>query len=190
MRILGIFLSFFGGMMWGAFGGWLLPEQAETVLLWCLLLWAGATAGCTKATSRRSLINGIIISVLGTVGSLAGALICGMVLGVSPSLSFAAGGSMGWYTLGGAVIHEALGPAAGTVVFCAALCRELSGFICIPLLLRRGWEGAAVAWAGATAEDTSLTLYVPAGGEVVSAAVISGSLCSLLVPILLQGAVL
>lgn len=121
------------------------------------------------------------------VGGTLGALVGGMLIGISPPVALATGAASGFYSYSGVVVAEAVGAEAGAIAFLTNFLRELLSFFIIPVLgVRLKGSLAALAPGGATTMDTTLPVIVRAlGRDAAAIALINGSLVSLLVPLVL-----
>ena len=78
-------------------------------------------------------------------------------------------------------------PAQEAVAFLGNLLREMFSFLCIPWVAKHLNHYTAIAPAGATSEDTTLSMLVRyTREEIVVLAVINGVLCSAAVPVLIR----
>ena len=92
---------------------------------------------------------------------------------------------MGWYSLSGIVIGDALGPAWGGVAFLNDVIREIIALAIIPLLISQR-PAMAIGYGGATAMDFTLPVIRSSGGlGCVPVAIASGFILSFLSPILM-----
>lgn len=121
------------------------------------------------------------------VGGTLGALVGGLLLGISPTVALATGAASGFYSYSGVVVAEVVGAEAGAIVFLTNFFRELLSFFIIPVLaVRLKGSLAAMAPGGASIMDTTLPVVVRSlGTEAAPIALVTGSLVSLLVPLVL-----
>lgn len=177
------------------FGRWVMPGSWETQLdnvttaaLCLMLLGVGIDIGSRKETWRRLWAMGIrvlIVPVLVCAGSLAGALLAGVVLGLPANESTAIGAGFGWYSLSGVLLAKIYSVETGALAFLTNVSRELMAFLLIPLLAARLGKMAAVAPGGATTMDTTLPLIARVTDpDTAIIALVNGTVLSSLVPVL------
>ena len=94
------------------------------------------------------------------LGSLAGGALCTALNPFSLGANLAVSAGMGWYSLSGVLLGEALGADIGAVSFLSNLIREFLSFLLIPLAVKTLNSYAAIALAGATSEDTALPVLI------------------------------
>lgn len=124
---------------------------------------------------------GIVLGSL--LGGLAGSIVLNMPL--RESLCISAG--MGWYSLSGILLTDLISPEIGTIAFLSNILREILTFLLIPLLAKYLNGYTAIAPAGATSSDTSLSVLMKyTNEEVAMLGVINGVLCTAVIPILIQ----
>ena len=75
----------------------------------------------------------------------------------------------------------------GSITFLSNLMREIFSFFCIPLVAKYLNYLTCIAPAGATSEDTTLSMMIKyTNEETVVLSVLNGMICSTLVPILIN----
>lgn len=178
-----------------AFGRWLMPgtwvpqlDQVTTVALCFMLVGVGIDIGSQKESWRRLWTMGprvLIVPVLVCAGSLAGAILAGLVLGMPANESTAIGAGFGWYSLSGVMLAKIYNVETGALAFLTNVSRELMAFFLIPLLAARLGKIAAVAPGGATTMDTTLPLIARVTDpDTAVIALVNGTVLSSLVPVL------
>ncbi len=178
-----------------ALGHWLLPEQVvqyldtvTTTALYLMLFGIGIDLGRQKEVWVRLWNMGwkvLWLPVLIATGSLAGAAVAGLLIGLPFNESTAIGAGFGWYSLSGVLIAEIYNVETGALAFITNVARELLTFLLVPLVARYIGRFSAVAPGGATAMDTTLPVITKAtGSDMAVIAFISGSVLTTLVPIL------
>jgi uncharacterized membrane protein YbjE (DUF340 family) len=118
------------------------------------------------------------------LGSIAGSVLGGFVLGLPINESSAIGAGFGWYSLS-AIVLSKYSAEVGALAFITNVCREVFALVSIPYIARYIGKLEAIAPAGATAMDTSLPIIskaTDANTAVIS--FITGVVLSTLVPIL------
>lgn len=186
-----ILLSMAVGIASGRFLPFLRPLKGSlgllvTIGLCVMLLAAGFDIGRNKET-LQNLKNsgwGLLVVPLGVVvGSLGATMLLGPLIGMKAMRAGAVGAGFGWYTFSGVALAS-VDVRLGAVAFLTNILRELLAFLVIPIVAKRFGPFSAVAPAGATAMDTTLTVIVrstyPANAIV---AFTSGVVLSLLVPL-------
>lgn len=164
-------------------------EKFSEWALMLLLLLIGIQMRNSGMRLRQILLNrwGMTIAIGVMLSSWLGALIAALVLSLPATHALAMASSFGWYSLSGILVADKLGPVMGSAAFLNDLGRELIAILIIPLLMRRH-PSAAIGYGGATALDFTLPVIQRSGGVgVVSVAIVSGFILSLLGPILILG---
>ncbi|AQS59748.1 lysine exporter LysO family protein [Desulforamulus ferrireducens] len=178
-----------------ALGHWLFPQQlvqyldtVTTTALYLMLFGIGIDLGRQKEVWLKLWQMGwkvLWIPFLIATGSLAGAALAGLFLGLPFNESTAIGAGFGWYSLSGVLIAEMYNVETGALAFITNVTRELLTFLVVPLVARYIGRFSAVAPGGATAMDTTLPVITKAAGnDMAVVAFISGSVLTTLVPIL------
>ncbi|ABO50838.1 protein of unknown function DUF340, membrane [Desulforamulus reducens MI-1] len=178
-----------------ALGHWVIPAQyiqqldyVTTTSLYLLLLAIGIDLGRQKEVWVRLWNMGwkvLLIPVLVAVGSLAGAVVTGLFIGLPFNESSAIGAGFGWYSLSGILIAEIYNVETGTLAFMTNVARELLTFITVPLVARYIGRLSTVAPGGATTMDTTLPVVTQAtDSDMAVVAFINGSILTALVPVL------
>ena len=178
-----------------AAGYWLLPEvmgpylnPITTTSLYLLLFGIGIDLGRQREVWSKLWSMGwkvLLLPVLVALGSLAGAAVSGLILGLPFNESTAIGAGFGWYSLSGVLIAEIYRVETGALAFMTNVARELLTFISVPLVARYIGRFSAVAPGGATTMDTTLPLITKAtDADMAVIAFINGSVLSTLVPLL------
>ena len=178
-----------------ALGHWLIPEQyiqhmggITTTALYLLLFTIGIDLGRQKEIWIRLWHMGwriFLLPLLVAVGSLAGASITGLFIGLPLNEASAIGAGFGWYTLSGVLLAKIYNVETGTLALITNMARELLTFVTVPLVARYIGKFAAVAPGGATTMDTTLPLVTKAtDSDMAIIAFINGSILTALVPVL------
>jgi uncharacterized membrane protein YbjE (DUF340 family) len=127
----------------------------------------------------------LLLPVFIAVGSVLGALVAGILLGMNPAHAMAIGAGFGWYSLSGVMLTGLVGAQIGTMALLSNVFRELLAIMIMPLVVRYFGKLAAVAPGGATSMDTTLPIVVKyAGSEMSVIAFVSGFTLSVLVIVL------
>ncbi len=153
-----------------------------------LLLGVGVEIGQSETawrTLRRLGPRVLWVPVAVAAGSLAGAVIAGWGVGLTPSRAAVVGAGFGWYSLSGVMVARLVNLDLGTLAFLANLLRELLALLVTPLVARSLGGIAASAPGGATTMDVTLPVVARAvGPEGALVAFVSGAVLSGLVPVL------
>lgn len=182
------------GVVWGSFGPAgtpldLISDNSE-LILYALMFFVGISIGLNKTILqkiREYHIKVFIIPFGIVVGSVAAGVVCGLLTGVGVRNGAAIAGGMGWYSLAGVMLTEMAGAQMGSVAFLSNLMREMLSFFSIPWISRHLNYYSCIAPAGATSEDTTLSMMVRyTSEEVVVMSVFNGILCSAVVPVLIR----
>jgi len=174
--------------------GWLPPaliallDPVGTVALVTLMFGIGVTVGHNRqvwAQAKSLGLRPLLLPLLVAVGSLAGAVVSGAVIGLPLRMAGAIGAGFGWYSLSGVLLTGLAGPEIGALAFLSNVCRELLAVVLIPILVHRAGLFLAIAPGGATTMDTTLPVLVRAAGPGIALpAFIHGAILTALVPIL------
>ena len=173
-----------------AAAAWLafLPDHSEA-LLDLLMVSVGLSVGMRRgllAIIRHYHVKILVIPAGIIAGSLAGGLVCALLLDYPAAQALSIAGGLGWYSLAGVAIGNLAGPELGSIAFLASLMREIFSFFLIPYVARFAGPWTAIAPAAATSEDTTLPMLIRyTNEETVVFAVVNGILCSAAVPFLI-----
>lgn len=177
------------------FGSLLLsPEMAasmDTLMSYALILLlvsVGIEVGTNKIVFRKIREYHVKILVIPfgvAVGSIAGGVLLGILLGDAPNVSAAIASGLGFYSVSAVILRELGGSNLGTLAFMTNVFRELLAFLLIPLIAKYLGYYTAIAPSGATAMDTTLPAIAKSTDhETALMAVITGVVLTALVPIL------
>ena len=182
------------GVAWGSFGPAGTPldliSDNSDLILYALMCFVGISIGLNKTILqkiREYHIKVFIIPFGIVVGSVAAGVVCSLLTGVGARNGAAIAGGMGWYSLAGVMLTEMAGAQMGSVAFLSNLMREMLSFFSIPWISRHLNYYSCIAPAGATSEDTTLSMMVRyTSEEVVVMSVFNGIICSAVVPVLIR----
>ena len=152
---------------------------------------AGIEIGSNRDILKRvcnlhSAVLAISIPAAVAVGSVIGAALIGMAVGLSLYDAVLVGSGFGWYSFSSVVISAMYSTEIGTVSFLANMLRELSAFFLIPLLVRVH-KLLALAPSGAATMDSGLPVVIKYTNlHVGMYSFINGLVLTLIVPVLLS----
>jgi uncharacterized membrane protein YbjE (DUF340 family) len=152
-----------------------------------LLLFVGIDIGKQKNIVNEIKEMGVtilVIPILIGLGSIVGAMIGGLLLGMPFNESGSVGAGFGWYSLAPVILSD-YSSSLSAVAFLSNLIREVLAIITVPFIAKYIGYIEAVAPGGATSMDTTLpiiTKYTDSKTAVL--AFISGVVLSTLVPII------
>lgn len=159
-------------------------------ILYLLMFSVGISVGLHKGILveiRRHHIKILVIPLGIIIGSLAGGLLCGLIMHYPLNQAISVAGGLGWYSLSGVAIGNFAGVKLGSIAFLSNLIREIGAFFMIPFLSRHFNSYTCIAPAAATSEDTTLTMIIRhTNEETVVFSVLNGILCSAFVPVLIS----
>ena len=159
-------------------------------VLYLLMFSVGISVGMYRglAAKIREYHLRIFIIPAGVIfGSVAGGVLCAMLLHMPWNYGAAIAGGMGWYSLAGATIGRLVGAEMGSVAFLSNLMREIFSCLIIPCIALKLNYYTSIAPAGATSEDTTLPMMLKyTNEETVVLSVLNGMICSLLVPVIIS----
>jgi len=178
-----------------ALGRWVLPgnlighlDTLTTSALCLMLVGIGIDLGSQKEAWSRLRSMGwriMLVPILVAAGSLGGAVVAGLFLGMPLREASAVGAGFGWYSLSGVLLSKIYSVEAGALAFLTNVMREIISFIIIPLLAARIGRLAAVAPGGATTMDTTLPLIArTTDPDTTVIALVNGTTLSAMVPLL------
>lgn len=163
-------------------------DKLMSYALMMLLFSVGIEVGTNKTVFRKIKeyhIRILVIPLGVAVGSIAGGLLLGLMLGIPLHEAGAVASGFGFYSVSAVILREMGGSQLGTVAFMTNMIREVLSFLLIPLVAKYCSNYAAIAPSGATAMDTTLPAIAKATNqETALMAVISGVVLTALVPIL------
>lgn len=189
--IIGMLIGYFGirQMFAGNMDGFdNAAGLAIKIGLCILLLFVGIDLGLdgTVIESIRTVGFRILAFPLATVvGTLAGALIAGLLLKLTPREALAVGAGFGWYTLAPGIIMDAGYLTASAISFLHNVMREMTAILFIPLVASKIGYIETTCMPGAAAMDVCLPIVEKATkGEIAVYSFVSGVILSVLVPVL------
>lgn len=178
------------GVLCGQF--WLdLPVEtvdlSAKIALCVLVFSVGLDIGHNReifAHLKKMNIKVLLIPLGIVVGSLGGGVLVGMAFGFPFSIAGGISSGFGWYSLSAIMLNEMVSPQVGTISFLVNVFREIMAILLIPLLAKYLNVYTAIAPAGATSMDTTLSFIKKYTNEEVAViAVVNGVLLSALVPV-------
>ena len=165
-------------------------SQLADYALIVLMFSVGISVGENKLLFRKMREYNVRVLVI-PIGIVAGSLLGGVAGSIAlqmplrESLCISAG--MGWYSLSGVLLTDLISAEIGTIAFLSNILREILTFLLIPVLAKCLNGYTAIAPAGATSSDTSLSILMKyTDEEVTMMAVINGVLCTSVIPILIN----
>ncbi len=155
-----------------------------------LMFSVGISVGENKLLFRKMQeynVRVIVIPVGIVIGSLLGGIAGSIALQMPLRESLCISAGMGWYSLSGVLLTELISAEIGTIAFLSNIIREILTFLLIPILAKCLNGYTAIAPAGATSSDTSLSIIMKyTDEEVAMMAVINGVICTSLIPVLIN----
>ena len=119
------------------------------------------------------------------VGTLMGAGLSGVLMGLSLKEALAVGAGFGWYTLAPGIIMEAGYITASAISFLHNVMRELFSILFIPLVAQKIGYIETTGMPGAAAMDVCLPIVEKATRSYIAVySFVSGVILSILVPVL------
>ncbi|SES71842.1 Membrane protein of unknown function [Natronincola peptidivorans] len=186
-----IILSVALGIIIGIF---VFPQAAEAYMgimidigLCLLLFFVGIDIGKQGNILKKIKKMGfkvLLVPLMVAIGSISGAILGGLLLGLPINEAGAIGAGFGWYSLSAIELskHSA---ELGALAFITNISREVIALISIPFIAKYIGRLEAIAPAGATAMDTTLPVISRStDGNIAVIAFITGVALSSLVPIL------
>lgn len=176
-----------GGLQWPALD--FLTSHTDAVL-YLLMFSVGISVGMYRglaAKIRQYHLRIFLIPAGIMLGSVAGGVLCALLLQMPWNYGAAIAGGMGWYSLAGATIGRLAGAEMGSVAFLSNLMREIFSYLIIPCIALKLNYYTSIAPAGATSEDTTLPMMLKyTNEETVVLSVLNGMICSLFVPVIIS----
>ena len=158
-------------------------------LLYFLMFSVGISVGLHRGIAagiRQYHVKILLIPVGIIAGSLAGGILCGLLMDYPVNQAISIAGGLGWYSLAGVSISNLAGAEAGSIAFLSNLMREIGAFFMIPYISRHFNVSTCIAPAAATSEDTTLPMLMRyTNEETVVLSVFNGIICSAAVPVLI-----
>lgn len=189
--ILTVAVAFAVGILWGFMTDWGDMQLASYIIE---LAMAGIYIGIgvsmkfaiqSLIRQKKKALRIIIVPLLVTAGSIIGGLITALVSGYDLVNAAGIGGTMGYYSLGAAMISREAGFTTGLVAFLTGLLREVLTFVIAPLLARFS-RLAPIAMGGATTMDVTLPVMKQClDEEYTLLAFFNGVILSIIVPVFL-----
>lgn len=179
---LGIICGYF--MFKGSDLSWL--DTALTISLILLYTSVGVSLADNKAVFgyiKRLGLRVLLMPLAVFIGSVAGGLAVGVLLGVPAEWSMISGSGMGYYSLTGAFMTENYGIEAGTYGFMVNVLRDVFTVALLPVL-RKISKGSPIASGAGGCMDTMLVPVTSVvGPELGMVAIISGTVITFVVPV-------
>ncbi len=165
-------------------------SQVADYALIVLMFSVGISVGENKLLFRKMReynVRVLVIPVGIVIGSLLGGVAGSIALQMPLRESLCISAGMGWYSLSGVLLTDLISAEIGTIAFLSNILREILTFLLIPVLAKYLNGYTAIAPAGATSSDTSLSILIKyTDEEVAMMAVINGVLCTSVIPILIN----
>lgn len=141
--------------------------------------------GTVVENFKRVGIRILVFPAVVVIGTLVGAGISGMLMGLSLKESLAVGAGFGWYTLAPGIIMEAGYITASAVAFLHNVMRELLSILFIPLVAQKIGFIETTGMPGAAAMDVCLPIVEKSTrSDIAVYSFVSGVTLSILVPVL------
>lgn len=176
-----------GGLQWPVVD--FLTSHTDAVL-YLLMFSVGISVGMYRglaAKIRQYHLRIFLIPAGIMLGSVAGGVLCALLLHMPWNYGAAIAGGMGWYSLAGATIGRLAGAEMGSVAFLSNLMREIFSYLIIPCIALKLNYYTSIAPAGAISEDTTLPMMLKyTNEETVVLSVLNGMICSLFVPVIIS----
>lgn len=119
------------------------------------------------------------------LGSLAGALISGQILGMNTNEALAVGSGFGWYTLAPGIIMDAGYVQTSAIAFLHNVTRELAAIVLIPTVANKVGYIECCGMGGAAAMDVTLPVAEKATNPSIAIySFVLGVVLTIMVPIL------
>jgi uncharacterized membrane protein YbjE (DUF340 family) len=165
-----------------------LSSNLDTVLtaVLCLLLFVIGVDlsqnGNIVSEIKRMGARLLLVPLLIAAGSIVGALVVSLLIGLTPQYGMAIGAGFGWYSLSSVLLAPISFGEIGIMALLANVLREMLSIVMLPFVVKYLGKTAAVAPGGATTMDTTLPFVVKyAGSEMSILSLVSGVILSLLV---------
>lgn len=159
-------------------------------LLYFLMFSVGISVGLHRgivAGVRQYHVKILLIPCGIIIGSLAGGVLCGLLMDYPVNQAVSIAGGLGWYSLAGVSVSNLAGAEAGSIAFLSSLMREIGAFFMIPYISRHFNACTCIAPAAATSEDTTLPMLIRyTNEETVVLSVFNGIICSAAAPVLIS----
>ena len=165
-------------------------SQVADYALILLMFSVGISVGENKLLFRKMQeynVRVLVIPIGIVIGSLLGGIAGSIALQMPLRESLCISAGMGWYSLSGVLLTDLISAEIGTIAFLSNILREILTFLLIPVLAKYLNGYTAIAPAGATSSDTSLSILMKyTDEEAAMMAVINGVLCTSFIPILIN----
>ncbi len=181
------------GLLAGVLG--IVPPSIESnldtliLVMLCLLLFViGLDMSQNRSVIKEIKRIGwkmILLPVFIAAGSILGALVAGLIMGMDLGNAMAIGAGFGWYSLSAVMLTGLVGAQVGTMALLSNIFRETLSIVILPLVVKYFGKIAAIAPGGATTMDVTLPVVVRyAGSEMSVLSFVSGFTLSMLVIVL------
>lgn len=159
-----------------------------TIGLCILLFFVGLDMGLEGTVFTQIKTVGfrvLVIPVAVILGSLLGAVVCGITLPLSMKEALAIGSGLGWYSLAPGIIIDHGFVVASAISFLHNIMREVLSFVLIPVVAKKIGYIETVALPGAAAMDVCLPIVErQTRSDIAIFSFVSGLVASFVVPVL------
>lgn len=166
-------------------------DLASTVIrigLIILLVFVGldlSKEGNVFSEVKAAGIRILAFPVAAIAGSLSGALISGLILGMNLNEALAIGSGFGWYTLAPGIIMDAGYVQTSAIAFLHNVTRELAAIVLIPVVANKVGYIECCGMGGAAAMDVTLPVAEKAtNASIAIYSFVLGIVLTIMVPIL------
>lgn len=154
-----------------------------------LLFFVGIDIGRNKDIFnkiKRMGLKIVLVPIMIIIGTIAGSIIGGYIIGMPYKEAGAVGAGFGWYTLSAMMLAN-YSTELSALAFLTNVFREIIALIIIPVVAKNIGYVESIAPAGATAMDTSLPIISKfTDSETTIIAFITGACLSSSVPIIVS----
>ena len=141
--------------------------------------------GTVVANFKKVGARVLVFPAATIIGSMLGAVVCGIILPISMKESLAVGGGLGWYSLAPGIIMEAGYVTASAIAFMHNVMRELLSILIIPIVAKHIGYIETTAMPGAAAMDVCLPIVEKSTSSNIAVySLVSGVILSAAVPVI------
>ena len=163
-------------------------DPFSDIMLAALVFTVGIDIGQNRevlAGLKKIGFRVLLVPAAEIIGTLLPGTLLGIALGFQANVAAGISLGFGWYSLSAVMLSDMVSPQIGTISFLSNIFREVIAILTIPLIAKYLGKYTAIAPAGATSMDTTLSVVKKyTNDEVAVVSILNGVILTALVPVL------
>ena len=163
-------------------------DPFSDIMLAALVFTVGIDIGQNRevlAGLKKIGFRVLLVPAAEIIGTLLPGTLLGIALGFQANVAAGISSGFGWYSLSAVMLSDMVSPQIGTISFLSNIFREVIAILTIPLIAKYLGKYTAIAPAGATSMDTTLSVVKKyTNDEVAVVSILNGVILTALVPVL------